>query len=95
MTVDDIANYCEVKDCQVTFGDAETGFVRVDGTGVTGPYNNYRRFLAHHELSALPNPDKVLAATTTFVVEANCNRQSLSREDFEVDLKRFQELAGA
>ncbi len=91
MTLDDIANYCEVKDCRVRLGDPEVGYITIDGTGVVTRENNYRRFLALRELASLPAPQQVLAAATSFVIQSEGQR-TLSREEFEAELRRLEEL---
>ncbi len=95
MTIEDIANYCEVKDCRVSLGSSEAGFITIDGTGVTGRFNNYRRFLRFHELQALPEPRRLLAAATTFTIEDGGEPRELDRAQFQQELKRFQDLVGA
>lgn len=92
MTLDDIANYCEVKDCRVRLGSPEVGYITVDGTGVVTRENNYRRFLAFRELASLPSPQRVLAGATSFVIQSSEGQRTLSREEFEADLRRLEEL---
>ena len=94
VSIDDIASYCEVKDCTVSFGDSESGYVTIDGGGVTGKFNNYRRFLMLNELSSLPDPHKVLEESKTFRVTSSEGLNTLSREDFEQELSRFQKMVG-
>ena len=95
MTIEEIANYCEVKDCRVSLGSSEAGFITIDGTGVTGRFNNYRRFLRFHELDSLPEPRGVMAAAKTFRVESEYDLKEMDRAGFEQELKRFQDLVGA
>jgi hypothetical protein len=95
VTIDDIANYCEVKDCQVSLGSAEAGYIRIDGNGLMTRDNNYRRFLALREMASLPNPTAVLAAADAFTVDRGVAARTLGRADFESELRRFQELVGA
>ena len=92
MSIDDIANYCEVKDCQVSFGDAGSGFVRVDGTGIVRSCNNYRRFRGHFELAALPDPQEALNRATLFRIEEQDAGRNLTRSEFEQEIRRLQEL---
>lgn len=94
MTTEEIANYCEIKNCSVTFGSSEGGFVRIDGTGVTGRFSNYRRFLAHNELASLPEAEKVLGSATVFRVESATGTRELSPGEFEAELTRLLQLAG-
>ena len=94
MTLEDIANYCEFKDCQISLGSPETGFVRLDGNGLQKA-NNYRRFLSLNELAAAPSPKKVLEAAQVFKVRRGEEESSLSREEFEAELRKFAALVGA
>lgn len=96
VTIDDIANFCEFKDCTVVFGSPDIGFIQVDGIGVTTRFNNYRRFLAHHELGSLAPPRKVLERATRFRIQREGGEElrDLSREEFERELKEFQEKVG-
>jgi hypothetical protein len=95
VTIEEIASYCEVKDCRVSLGSSEAGFITVDGTGVTGRFNNYRRFLRFHELQALPEPQRLLAAATHFAIDEDGEIREMDRAQFEQELKRFQDLVGA
>lgn len=94
VTLDEITNFCEFKECTVSLGDPEAGFIRVDGNGVQTRFNNYRRFLAHHELAALPSPKQVLEKATVFRIEENGQTRTLSREEFQAELQAFQEKVG-
>lgn len=89
MTLEEIKSYCEFTDCTVSFGSSEAGFVTLDG-GVHTKYNNYRRFLAHNELSGLPSPAKVLESATIFKIRRGEKTEEISREEFEKRLKKFQ-----
>ncbi len=95
VTIEEIANYCEVKDCRVSLGSSEGGFITVDGTGVTGRFNNYRRFLRFHELDALPEPRGALRAATTFRIQTEPGEKELDRAAFETELKHFRDLIDA
>lgn len=96
VTIDDIANFCEFKDLSVVFGSPDIGFIRVDGVGVTTRFNNYRRFLLHHELGSLASPGKVLEEATVFHIQREGGEElrELSRDDFEQELSEFQEKVG-
>jgi hypothetical protein len=95
LTLDDIASYCQFKDCRVHLGTSDAGFVTVDGEGVTGPLNNYRRFLALNELASLPNPRLLLQTATRFTVESGSESRTLERAEFERELQRFAALVEA
>lgn len=88
MTLQEIADYCELMDCRVSFGSPEAGYVTVDGTGVVAPYNNYRRFLAFHELDHLPDPERVLAQAEVFRVFCADGERRLDRGAFQQELER-------
>ncbi len=92
MTVDDIANYCGVKHSRVRLGDPEIGFITIDGTGVVTRENNYRRFLAHRELASLPSPKQVLAQATSFSIQGSEGQRTLTRQEFEAELHRLDQL---
>lgn len=94
MTVDRIADYCEFTNATVSAGSPETGFVEIDGTGLTSSFNAYRRFLAHRELAGLAEADEVIAGATVFRIQREESRQ-LSREEFEAELARFEALVGS
>lgn len=91
MKIEEIASYCGTMGCTVSFGDAETGFVHVDGNGVQGKLNNYRRFLAHNELSALTSPKRALQETKIFRITRDEVTKELSRAEFQEILERFRE----
>ncbi len=91
MTIDEIANYCEFKDCQITLGDPAAGFVRIDGNGLQKA-SNYRRFLSLNELAAAPSPRKVLESATVFKVRSGGGERSLARKEFEAEYQQFLSL---
>lgn len=94
MTIQDIADFCEFKDCEVSLGDPEVGFIPVDGTGVRRQYN-YNRYLAHNELSGLPSPRRVLDKASVFKVRTGDQVQVFDREQFQRELQAFLEKVGA
>ena len=95
MTIDDIANYCQVKGCRVHLGSPESGFITIDGEGVLSRLNNYRRFLALNELASLPNSGKVLETATRYTIESDAGSRLLERAEFEDELERLSALIGA
>ncbi len=95
MTLDKIANYCQIKDCRVHLGSPDSGFITIDGEGVTSRSNNYRRFLAHNELASLPNPRKALEGADTFTIESGTDSRTFERAGFESELAHFSSLIGA
>ncbi|MDA2937700.1 hypothetical protein MYX75_05485 [Acidobacteria bacterium AH-259-A15] len=93
MTIEDIANFCEFKDCEVSLGDPVVGFIQIDGTGVKRP-NNFQRYLSFHELSALASPKKVLGKASTFKVQRGNEVQAFNRKEFKRELEAFQQKVG-
>jgi hypothetical protein len=81
-----------LKDCHVTFGSPETGYMEIDGTGPNRHFNNYRRFLSLNELSSLPNPKKVIASAVHFVVTEGDTKRELTRAEFEDELQKVLSL---
>lgn len=94
MTIEDVADYCELMDCAVSLGNPDIGFVAVDGRGVRGKFNNYRRFLQLNELASLPDPVKVLEGASVFRIEDDDGTRTLDRVEFERELRRFRQLIG-
>ncbi len=94
MTVDDIANFCQYKDCKVSAGDPETGFIQIDGTGLESRAYTWGRFSMLHEVNALPNPAKALAGATIFRISKEDSTTALNREEFEKLLEEFQAKVG-
>ena len=94
MTISDIADYCALKDCTVTLGDPAVGFIQVDSGGYTSR-PNYARFLSFNELSGLGSPLKVLQAATSFQVNLSRGPLTLSREQFEAELRTTREKVGS
>jgi hypothetical protein len=95
LSIDDIANYCQIKGCRVHLGSPDSGFITIDGQGVLSRLNNYRRFLALNELASLPNSRKVLETATRYTIESETGNRLLERAEFESELERFSELIGA
>ncbi|MEE8583711.1 MAG: hypothetical protein V3T83_02550 [Acidobacteriota bacterium] len=91
MTVEEIADYCEFKNCQIRLGDPATGFIRIDGNGVQEA-SNYGRFLSLNELAAAPSPRKVVESATVFKVRHVGGERSLARQEFEAEYQRFLSL---
>jgi hypothetical protein len=94
LTISDIADYCAVKDCTVTLGDPAVGFIDVDSGGHRSR-PNYARFLSLNELSALPSPSKVLKDAASFRVTLSHGTRTLSRTEFEEELKALREKVGS
>ena len=94
MTIEDVADYCEFKDCAVALGDPSIGVISVDGGGYQKRYN-FARFLSLNELSALPSPKVVLEKATAFRVQLPTGELVLTREEFERELRVFREKVGA
>jgi hypothetical protein len=94
VTIEDVADYCEFKDCAISLGSEEAGFIDVDGGGYRRRYN-YDRFLSLNELSALPSPRQVMQKAASFTVKRAAVTVVLSREEFERELRRFRAQVGA
>lgn len=92
MTIDEILNYCEVRDCRVSAGGPEIGFVHFDGSGQLRGSQTYGRFNMLNEIAHATSPKKAVQEATVFVVEREGNRETFSREDFQKELERFQAL---
>jgi len=90
LTISDIADYCALKDCAVTLGDPAVGFIDVDSGGYRSR-PNFARFLSLNELSALPSPLKVVKDATSFRVNLGRGNRTLSRAEFEEELKTLRE----
>ena len=91
MTISEIANYCQFKNCRVTLGNEKVGYILVDGEG-RKESSNYRRFLEFNELSASPRPEAVLAGATVFKVQRHDGEKTFTRDQFEEECRRFEEL---
>jgi hypothetical protein len=94
VTIEDVADYCAFKDCTVSLGSQQAGFIEVDGGGYRRCYN-YDRFLALNELSALPSPKKVMQKADSFSITKARGTAQMTREEFEHELRTFRELVGA
>lgn len=94
LTIDQIADFCEFKDCTVTLGDPEAGFIHVDGTGRRRPYN-YGRFLSFRELGAEPlRNSEVVERATVFKIRRGSDERVLNRHEFETEWEDFLRKAG-
>lgn len=95
MTIDDIADFCQYKDCTVAAGGPETGFIRIDGTGLENRAYTWNRFSMLHEVNALPSPAKALEKATIFRISKEESTTAFNREEFERMLEEFQAKVGA
>jgi hypothetical protein len=93
LTLEDIASFCEFRDCEVSLGDPQTGFIHINGNGVKYNYN-YDRFISLRELSGLPKPLDVLGQASLFRVRRGGQVRDLSRADFEAELRDFRQKVG-
>jgi len=85
MTLEEISDYCRLRDCQVRLGSSDTGFILVSSGGLESS-NNYGRFLALSELRGLPSPARVIRQAELFRVDGPEGSRDLNREDFEREL---------
>lgn len=94
LTIEQMADFCEFKDCAVTVGDPETGFIDIDGTGRRRPYN-YGRFLSFRELGAEPlRTSEVVDRATVFKIRRGSEERVLNRQEFETELQDFLRKVG-
>ncbi len=93
LIIEDIVNFCEVKDCQINLGDPQVGFIQIDGSGLKH-LNNYQRYLSLNELSDFPSPDRVVKQASIFTIQRGQETETLDRAQFERELKDFRLKAG-
>ena len=93
MVIEDIFDFCEVKDCEINLGDPQVGFIQIDGSGLKR-LNNYHRNLSHNELSAFPYPDRVVKQASIFTIQRGQETETLDRAQFERELEDFRRKAG-
>ena len=93
MVIEDIASFCEVRDCEINLGDSQVGFIQIDGNGLKR-LNNYHRYLSLNELSAFPSADKVVKQASIFTIRRGQETETLSRAQFERELEDFRRKAG-
>ena len=93
ITIDEIADFCQLTSCQVSLGASDAGFIQIAGTGVER-CANYDRYLSFNEMSALPSPKAVLAEASVFKVHQGDTERTLDREQFQQELKAFRRRWG-
>ena len=93
MTLEEIADYCRLRDCQVRLGSSDTGFILVSSGGLERS-NNYGRFLALSELRGLPSPAQVIRKAELFRVDGPEGRRELNREAFRRELEGLLRKVG-
>jgi hypothetical protein len=93
LNLEDIASFCEFRDCEISLGGPQIGFIHLNGNGVKYNYN-YDRFLSLSELSALAKPADVLKQAAIFKIRRGGQVRELSRAEFEMELQDFQQKAG-
>ena len=93
MTLEEIADYCRLRDCQVWLGSSDTGFILVSSGGLESS-NNYGRFLALSELRGLPSPARVIRRAELFRVDGPEGRRELNREAFRRELEDLLRKVG-
>ena len=92
MTIDEVASFCEFKDCQVKAGDPEQGYIAINGRGLDRDSYTWGRFSMFGEVKSPPLPEQVLKSATTFRIQRGDTRRDLTRQEFEAELKKFQRL---
>ncbi len=93
MTLEEISDYCRLRDCQVRLGSSDTGFILVSSGGLERS-NNYGRFLALSELRGLPSPARVIRQAELFRVDGPEERRELNREAFQQELEDLLRKVG-
>ena len=93
MTLEDISNFCQLRDCCVRLGHSEAGFILVDAGGVDRSCN-YARFLALNELRGLASPGEVLQRADLFQILGSSGTRQLNREDFKRELLALLQKVG-
>lgn len=93
MTLEEIADYCRLRDCEVRLGSSGTGFILVNAGGLERS-NNYGRFLALSELRGLPSPVEVIRQAEVFRVDGPEGMRELNREAFQQELDDLQRKVG-
>lgn len=92
VTLEDVAGFCAVMDCSVELGCPESGFIRVDGSGLVLNRYTYGRFMLFNETAGLPSPARVVEQATIFRVIRGETVELLSRQDFLEQLERIRRL---
>jgi hypothetical protein len=93
MTLEEISDYCRLRDCQVWLGSSDAGFILVSSGGLERS-NNYGRFLALSELRGLPSPADVIRQAELFRVDGPERRRDLNREAFQRELEDLLRKVG-
>ena len=93
MTLEEISDYCRLRDCQVRLGSSDTGFILVSSGGLEQA-NNYGRFLALSELRGLPSPSDVIRQAELFRVDGPAGSRDLNREAFQHELEDLLRKVG-
>ena len=93
MTLDEISDYCRLRDCHVRLGSSDTGFIVVSSGGLESS-NNYGRFLALSELRGLPSPAQVIRRAELFRVDGPEGCRDLNREAFRQELEELLRKVG-
>ena len=93
MTLEEISDYCRLRDCQVWLGSSDTGFILVSSGGVERS-NNYGRFLALSELRGLASPAQVIRQAELFRVDGPEGIRDLNREAFQQELEGLLRKVG-
>jgi len=95
MELEEIASFCEFRDCEISIGDPDTGFVQIDGNGLKRNTYTYGRFNMLTEVAHLASPKRVLSQASVFRVKRGATENTLTREEFLSELEHFQKLVSA
>ena len=93
MTLEEISDFCRLRDCEVRLGSSGTGFILVSSGGLERS-NNYGRFLALSELRGLPSPAEVVRQAEVFRVDGPEGSRELDREAFRRELENLLRKVG-
>ncbi len=93
MTLEEISDYCRLRDCQVWLGSSDTGFILVSSGGLERS-NNYGRFLALSEMRGLPSTTEVIRRAELFRVDGPEETRELNREAFLQELEDLLRKVG-
>lgn len=95
MLLEDIASFCEFKDCEISLGDPDAGFIQINGNGLKRDAYTYGRFNMLTEVAHLASPKQVLDKASVFKIRRGGTEKTLSRQEFQEELEHFQKLVSA
>ena len=93
MMLEEICDYCRLRDCRVRLGSSDVGFIVVSAGGLERS-SNYGRFLAMSELRGLPSTGEVIRRAEVFRVDGPEGRRELNRGAFREEMEELLRRAG-